>query len=665
MILAAQLNLSGRLFVSYLGESAVLWSRVVAIARLTPAPLGVVLMFLSASPTLGQSFVNVTAAAGITHNAEAPSSPITPTFAQVQSGGAAAGDFDNDGWVDLYVTRYFDTDLLYRNLGATNPGEFADVTGTSFGAGIGNHETNGAAWGDIDNDGDLDLAVATINESRHLLYINDGVGNFTEAGDSRGIELTTGLPTTAGTSFAMGDYDHDGYLDMYVTEWRDFTTTSTDVQARLYRNRGAASPGFFEDVTNLAGVRMDILSGGNMGKGLSFTPRFSDLDRDGLTDIAVVADAFSSKVFWNNGDGTFTDGTDAAGINTGTNDMGYTLGDFNGDGLLDWFATSVGQGTGSHPSGNRLYLNDGDRTFTDATDATGVREGGWGWGADVIDFDNDGDLDIAHTNGMTIVADDQSVLFENTGDRANPSFVNNATTLGIVDNGQGRGLLTMDYDRDGDLDLFIVNYDSAPILYRNDDVNTNDWLRIRTVGNSGNRDGIGAYITVTPDLTDPNVFYVTEIDGSSNYLAQSEAIAHLGLGELDPNSIDQIEVDWPSGYKQVFTDVAPNQLVLIIEGLVADFNDDDRVGQLDLDLWEQGYGISGGATAADGDADRDGDVDGNDLLIWQRQHGRLVVSGIVEIGTPLQAVPEPSAFVLSTVTLSVAGLLARTRRRAG
>jgi hypothetical protein len=295
------------------------------------------------------------------------------------------------------------------------------------------------------------------------------------------------------------------------------------------------------------------------------------------------------------------------------------------------------------------------------TDAAGVREGGWGWAADMIDFDNDGDLDIAHTNGMTISPVDQSVLFENTGDRLNPSFTNNATTLGITDTGQGRGLLTMDYDRDGDLDIFIVNYDSAPILYRNDDVNTNDWLRVKTIGTSSNRDGIGAYITVTPDLADPNVSYVTEIDGSSNYLAQSEMVAHFGLGEVALDTIDQIEVVWPSGYTQVFSDVTANQLVVITEGLLADCNGDDQVDSSDLFDWSLKYGLSSGATPQDGDVDRDGDVDGNDFLIWQQQFGMSIVSGIVQTGLPLVPVPEPSALVLAITTVS--GRLLSLRRR--
>ena len=565
-----------------------------------------------------------------------------PTFGQVQAGGAAAGDFNGDGWVDLYVTRYFGSDVLYRNNG---DGTFADVTNAAFPAGVGNLETSGAAWGDIDNDGDLDLAVSTLNESRHRLYINSGNGQFSEQGQSRNLLIGTGLPTTAGSSFSMGDYDGDGYLDMFVTAWRDFSTQSPQLHARLFRNQGRSNPGHFEDVTLAAGVAMDIDAGIHAGKDLSFTPRFVDFDRDGHTDLAIASDGGTSRLFWNEGDGTFADGTAIAGIDSGTNDMGFTVGDFNGDGLMDWFVTSIGQGTGTHPSGNRLFLNNGDRTFTDATN-TGVREGGWGWGTESLDFDNDGDLDIAMTNGMTFVPSDQSVLFENTGTRTSPSFVDRSSTHGITDAGQGRGLLDFDYDRDGDLDLFVVNYDSAPILYRNDSSNSNAWLQVATVGSQSNRDGIGTIITVTPDSdSEPEVFYVAEIDGSSNYLSQSESLAHIGLGDVE--SLDVVHLLWPSGYEQTFSNVDVNQRLAIVEGLLADFDQNDSVNQLDLSIWRTGYG-SQIAAVPDGDADRDADADGRDFLYWQQQAGMSVASGIAITGA-LIAIPEPSSLVLTII----------------
>jgi hypothetical protein len=601
-----------------------------------------VAIVLAPLPVRAQTFTNVTVAAGFTHNAVPPNCPTcAPTFNEEHAGAAAAGDYDGDGWVDLYVTRYWDAGVLYRN---NHDGTFTDVTATSFPGDIQNYEMNGAAWGDLDNDGDLDLAVATMYEARHLLYFNDGQGVFSEQGASRGIQITTALPETAGSSIAMGDFDRDGYLDMYFTEWRSFSTNSNPSQARLFRNLGAAAPGHFVDVTAAAGVTMDRAVNPQANKALSFTPRFSDLDRDGLTDIAVVSDGGTSRMFWNNGDGTFSNRTGAAGIATGTNDMGFALADFNGDGLLDWFATSIAGNEDAHPYGNRLFMNDGDRTFTDVTTQTGVRMGGWGWGADAFDFDNDGDVDIVHTNGFSIADADQTRLFKNTGTRTSPQFVDVATSLGVTDAAQGRGLVSFDYDRDGDVDFFIVNNNSAPVLYRNDGGSTaGDWLRIRAVGTESNRDGIGAFITVTPNLDHPEAIYVAEIDGSSNYLGQSELTAHFGLGEV--SSIDQIDVQWPSGYVQRFTDVAPNQSLTITEGLFADFNRDGQVDGDDLALWQSEF-ATGGAGASD--ADGDGDVDGSDFLCWQRSLGRTVANPIVgEAAIAMAAsVPEPATLEL-------------------
>ena len=605
------------------------------------------------------TFSNVTGAAGIVHSTTLPNCPTcAPTFLQEQSGGAAVGDFDGDGWPDVFITRYWDTDLLYRNNG---DGTFADVTAMAFPGGMGAQQTNGVAWGDVNNDGHLDLIVSTINASRHLLYINNGAGQFAEEGLLRGLMIDEGAPLTAGSGVALGDYDGDGYLDVYIAEWRGFSTPSQPAQARLFRNLGAAGPGQFVDVTAAAGVGMDIVHGIHAGKGLSFTPRFADLDRDGRPDLAVAADGGASRIFWNNGDGTFTDGTAAAGINTGTNDMGFTLADFNGNGRLDWFVTSIGTGSGQHPSGNRLFLNNGDRTFADATYATGVREGGWGWGAEALDYDNDGDLDLIHTNGMLFAAPDQTAFFLNLGSRTNPQFAKVSGPLGVTDVGQGRGLVTLDYDRDGDLDVLIVNFGEPPILYRNNGGNDKHWLQVQTVGSSSNRDGVGAVVRITPNLHAPEVFAVAEISASSTYLSQSEMLAHFGLGTA--TTVDLLEIVWPSGVRQQFFDVGANQRLKIVESLRGDFDGDDNVDGDDLSLWRQFAGLTAGALPGQGDADRNGAVDGHDFLLWQRELGRAVVSGIVAPAPGAEFVPEPMAVVLLAAGVMAAVGVRRERLR--
>ena len=403
----------------------------------TSALIALAASCLALASTHSATFTNVTAAAGLTHNAIPPGGPTAPTFPEVQSGGAAAGDFDGDGWVDLFITRHFDSDLMYRNNG---DGTFSDVTANAFPGGIGNLSTNGAAFADIDNDGDQDLYVAAINESQHFLYINDGAGHFSEQAVARGAAVGDGSRDMTGTSPAFGDYDNDGYLDIYVTEWRGFTDDANPSHARLLRNRGAANPGYFEDVTLAAGVAMDLTTGTHANKALSFTPRFADLDRDGWQDLAVVSDDHTSRLFWNNGDGTFTDGTPAQSVLTsGTNDMGFSLGDVDGDGLLDWFATSIYDAV-NNPTGNHLYRNNGDRTFSDITTAAGVRNGSWGWGTDMFDFDNDADLDIVMTNGFTLALPSRTTVRGCLSITARVRSLRPRIINGIIDTGQGRGL---------------------------------------------------------------------------------------------------------------------------------------------------------------------------------------------------------------------------------
>jgi hypothetical protein len=600
-----------------------------------------------------QSFVDATASAGLTHGTTLPNCPTcAPTFAQEQSGGAAAGDFDGDGWTDLVFTRYWDSMVLYRN---NHDGTFADVSASSLPSGLNGVQTNGVAWGDLDNDGFVDLVASTIEGSRHLLLINDGAGHFSEEGASRGLTSPGGLPTTAGTSVALGDYDRDGYLDMYVAEWRGFQTSSNPSQARLYRNLGATNPGHFVDVTAAAGVALDVTTGTQANKALSFTPKMADLDGDGLVDLAVVSDAKTSRVFWNKGDGTFFDGTAAAGVRNGTNDMGFALADFNGDGRLDWFATSI-HNADIVPlqTGNRLYLNNGNRTFADVTEAVGVKAGGWGWGAEDLDADNDGLVDLIHTNGMGVAPVDQSVLFRNTGTPTSPHFLNASNAAGVTDAGLGRGALTFDYDRDGRQDALIVNLGSPPVLYRNVTANSNAWLDVRAIGVESNRDGYGVIVKVTPDASHPELAQTGFIDGSGGYLSQSEAVAHFGLGA--DASVDRLDVLWPSGYSQTFLNVAANRRVVVAEGLLADFNFDGIVADGDLSIWKTGYGSPG--VAMQGDADRNGQVDGQDLLKWQRTLGRTA-SGGISSSVSTAFVPEPTG----TFALIVGAALRMTARR--
>ncbi len=484
------------------------------------------------------------------------------------SGGAAAGDYDNDGHVDLYVTRMDATDILFRNLG---DGTFADATAAAFGTPR-NLKSNGCAWGDIDNDGDLDLYVTTLFSTGYLLYINDGDGGFREESYQRGAKVFS-IDSHFGQSVAFGDYDLDGFLDFHVTEWRYAAQNpgGRPHNNRLLRNLGAAQPGHFTDVTVAAGVATDDLTpflpeADSQG----YAPRFSDIDHDGWPDLLLTSDHGTSRLFWNDGDGTFTDGTEAAGVGTDQFGMGSAVGDFDMDGDLDWFVSSIYEAFSPIArSGNRLYRNDGGRAFSDATDAAGVRDGGWGWGASFADFDHDGDLDLIQTNGADFpfypensagFEDDPTRLWRNDG---SGGFDEVAAAAGVVDTAAGKGLLTFDYDGDGDLDVFIVNNGGAPVLYENTGADGSDWLIIRPVGTRSNRQGLGARVSVVPESGDAPL--VREVSGGSNFLGQDEVMAHFGLGEIAGDTVATVRIEWPGGAVQTLCEVPINQSHLVAE----------------------------------------------------------------------------------------------------
>lgn len=512
-------------------------------------------------------FGDVTVRAGLDTEQYVITDPPDPRGLIYMSGGAAIGDYDADGHPDLYVTRFDTPHALQRNTGT---GTFTDVTES---VGLGALTTgNGAAWGDVDNDGDLDLYVTAIFDTRFYLFINDGEGQFSEEGVSRGAAVE-GPDIHFGQSVCFGDYDLDGYLDLHVCEWRrnDLNPLMAPSNSRLLRNLGALEPGHFEDTTVAAGL--DLSGVHFTGAVFSFASTFTDLDQDGWPDLAITGDFGTSRLFWNDHDGSFTDGTLAAGVGTDENGMGSALGDYDGDGRLDWFVTSIYDPPcefmpcGWGYTGNRLFRNLGGRLFEDATDAAGVRDGSWGWGAAFFDYDNDGDLDLAQTNGIDFAEDPKDEMFNDDPMRfwvnlGAGSMAESANRLGITDTGNGKGLVYLDYDTDGDVDLFVCNNSAVPVLYANRSKKNNGWLRVETVGLSGSQ-GIGARITVQVDIDGPT--QVREVTCGSHFLGQSETVAHFGLGPGD-NRVNEVSVYWPvSGTLQVMSPVARNQLLVVQE----------------------------------------------------------------------------------------------------
>jgi hypothetical protein len=488
--------------------------------------------------------------------------------AERMTGGAAAADFDGDGAIDLLVTRLDGHDLLFRNRG---DGRFEEVS-QEVGLRRWNLASNGAAWGDIDNDGDLDLFITTVGDTRHYLFINED-GVFAEQGLERGVAVDT-ADRRIGFSATFGDYDLDGYLDLHVTEWRPSQLVGEAVAGvRLLRNRGADAPGHFEDVTEAAGVSMDGVvsqTQDQLTEGtFAFGSTFVDLDGDGWPELAVASDFGTSRLFWNNGDGTFSDGTLDARVGTAQNAMGTTFGDYDADGDLDWFITSVfsfrsgspGSGEQGLRDGNRLFRNDGDRRFTDVTDRAGVRNGSWGWGAAFFDADNDGDLDLTMTNGMEMMPGfdaDATRYWENDG---TGRFRGRSTDVGLDDIEDGKGLLVFDADNDGDLDVFVVNNASEPLFYRNQSRGAGAWLRVSLEGVTSNRQGLGAKVSVFADGLPEQI---REAGVSTHFLGQSEDALHFGL---DASQAADVVIRWPaSGLVTTLNDVPSNSWIRVTEG---------------------------------------------------------------------------------------------------
>ncbi len=543
------------------------WLRSGAVARallLAPALLLTPCAAVLAQPT----FTDVTGSAGesyLQHTAQLFPNCIFGGFCEPErmTGGAAVADVDGDGYLDLYVTLLDAPDILFLNQGN---GTFQDAS-SAAGLGLFDCHANGIAFGDIDNDGDQDLYVGVMGaandaiNNRNYLFINDGSGIFAEEAVSRGAGMASPADRRI-YSVTLGDYNRDGYLDLHATEWLRFTVS----HSRLLRNLGVASPGSFDDVTTVAGVDLSGVEG--------FASTFTDLDGDGWPELAVAGDFGTSRLFWNVGDGSFSDGTVAAGVGTDENGMGSTFGDVDGDGDLDWFVTSIfdadetceTQSCNWGYSGNRLFRNEGGRAFSDATDAAGVRDGYWGWGTVFFDYDNDGDLDLVMTNGVdfttpldTKYVDDPMRFWENDG---NGVMTEKSAVVGLTDTGSGKGLLTFDYDDDGDLDLFVVNNAAGPRLYRNDGGNNKGWLRVQTVGSVSNRDGVGAWITLQAAPGGP--VQVREMGTAGHFLGQSERVAHFGLGD-GASPVHKVTVKWPSGAVQEFLDVARNATLVASE----------------------------------------------------------------------------------------------------
>lgn len=480
--------------------------------------------------------------------------------------GVAVGDVNGDGLDDIYVARVDEPGRLFV---ATARLQYADRT-AELGVDVIDEPSAGAVFADIDDDGDLDLFVSTMSSTRFRLLVNDGTGHFVDESERRGVAFDDDSPHM-GMSVAVGDVDRDGDVDLFTTEWRSpFVAPDRPYHARLLVNRGPERPGEFEDGTADAGLDLELPANPAWSMGAQFV----DLDGDGWQDLAVTSDYGTSRLFWNDGDGTFTDGTSEAGVGTDENGMGSVVVDVDGDGLLDWFVTGIysdvdfcsNPGCGFGRSGNRLYLNNGDRTFRDATDDAGIRDAGWAWGAAFVDVANSGTLDLIAASGYEFFLFEEFVTFADQptrfwrGDGAGrfvPSGDGGITTR------DGKGVAVFDADRDGRLDVLVARPGARAELFHNQSPGAGHYLRVEARGTTSNHFGLGAVVTVRVTPDGPTIR--REIGSATGYLGWSEPTVHVGLG-ADVDVVAEVTVEFPaSGREVVRRDVPVDQLLTVVE----------------------------------------------------------------------------------------------------
>jgi len=497
--------------------------------------------------------------------------------------GAAIFDYDNDGWPDIFLVNgttlegfpagQGPTNHLYRN---NHDGTFSDVT---VNAGL-----NATGWGqgvcvgDYDNDGWEDLYVTYYGKNR--LYRNHN-GVFTEVGEKAGV---SGSGKAWGTGCAWVDYDRDGHLDLMIANYVDFDLATAPTPGErpscvwkgvpvmcgprglasaknvLYHSRG---DGTFEDVTTKAHI--DQTDGH-----YAFSVATLDYNDDGWPDIYVACDSTPSILYRNNRDGTFTDVAVVSGAAFNEDGreqagMGATIGDYNGDGRLDIFKTNFSDDTST------LYRNNGDGTFDDVTSAAGLGlyTKYLGWGTMFLDVDNDGWPDLLLVNGHVYPEVDKNnlgsnyeeprILYHNLG-KGTFADISASAGPGINMHASSRGLAVGDLWNDGRTSGVITNLNAAPSLLVNQVRNSNHWIAIRTVGTKSNRDGIGARISVKAGART----WMDEVRSGSSYNSSSDMRVHFGLGSA--TNVESIQIRWPSGLLERFDNLPIDSIQTLKEG---------------------------------------------------------------------------------------------------
>jgi hypothetical protein len=534
------------------------------------------------------SFTDVTTDAGIAF-AHFPGRR-TSQLPEDMGSGAAWGDFDNDGWLDLYVVNLAGPlpsadgaptpapaqAALYHNAGDGTFREISAEAGVGFsGWGM------GVAAGDYDNDGWLDLFVSAYGEN--VLYHNDGDGTFTDRTAEAGLAAHASFWAGA----RWGDYDRDGFIDLYVTgyvKYRYLADQSASSQYDVEQPAGI-NPSSFLPERNLLyrnngdGTFREVAAQANAsgGAGRSLGAVWADFDADGWPELYVANDVSDNVMYWNQQDGTFRDVSLAARVADYRGAMGLAVGDWDGDADLDMFVTHwIAQE-------NALYSNRLSEmqtrgtdsplpfTFMDEADRFGLGQIALpfvGWGTSFIDYDNDGHLDLFVVNGSTLQHDDDQHLlipmrahvFWNRGPEDGFYDVSSVSGAYFSQAHVGRGAAFGDYDRDGDVDAFVVNHGGPGVLLRNDGGNNQHWLTIQLTGERSNRSAIGATLRLVAGST----IQMRQVGAQSSYLSHNSLMQHFGLGQR--TTADTLEIRWPSGAREVVVAPMTDRILRITEG---------------------------------------------------------------------------------------------------
>jgi enediyne biosynthesis protein E4 len=504
-------------------------------------------------------FSDVSEGAGITATHRAVWEPDTTKEGYLAIGQAWA-DYNNDGWIDLYVTGNLDDNVLYKNNG---DGTFS-VSEFSEQVSLPDSQSGGALWADYDNDGWKDLYV--LNFGKNMLFRNDEGKGFIDVTDSAAVG-----DMGKGESATWGDYDNDGFLDLYVVNWACLPECGAELlqlyRDRLYHNNG---DGTFSDVTD----DLDFIN--TVGAG--FAASFVDYDNDGDVDLYVVNDKMSNpigNVLWrNDGPGCdswcWTNVSEETKADSMMHGMGLAVGDYNNDGNLDFYTTTM--------VSPMVLLQNQNGTFKDIALASGVGinpGNAVGWGTAFFDFDNDGwqDLYVAttgmppgpppHYSGTQPDMEDfhhdyPDLLFKNNGD----GTFSDVSDIGIADNNKAsKGVAYADYDRDGRLDFVVGEWNSGYRLYHNESKDTNNWLGVNLVGDGEvNRDAVGTKVFVTSSDGHTQTQHVICGSGLG---AGNDMTLHFGLGQA---TVREIAIVWPNGERQSLEPDRINQVITVVYG---------------------------------------------------------------------------------------------------